>query len=331
MSPTLYNTCRLAGLIVIAAGSVLVSASCANNDATLQQSYEQAYGDNRSSSGLLGGVTDTVSGVVSGTTDTLTGTLETVTDPLTDVLQPLTVTLAGSLATFTAPSELSEARFVYSSGDIDGKSLAGLTASVSYRSSRLNFVEVILKDGSKWFFDNAGRPLPEGYKPTISVSLMLGKASVTSSDLVDEVLFFYSDGNKSGGTPDFKGRLSYTTGKTLSYLSVRCKYDPARKWYFDRSGLPLPNGYTPSIGFTWKNNSMYVTSSDVLDEVIVYYTDLSKDSWSNSSASAWIKPFQGKTVDGVRVRLKSDGSKWFFDNLGLPVDPLSSKWYTDLD
>jgi len=126
------------------------------------------------------------------------------------------------------------------------------------------------------------------------------------------------------------GKVTTLAGATVSYMTWTFKYDNS-KWYIDRAGMPLPNGYKPTVTVAWKNQSLALTSSDLYDSVVVYYTDYTKDSYSTNTFSGTYKPFQNHTPDGFRVRLKSDGSKWYFDAAGVPLTPASSKWFSDMD
>jgi hypothetical protein len=139
-----------------------------------------------------------------------------------------------------------------------------------------------------------------------------------------------ADGRKFGESlSGLRGKVSWPAGTPVSYVRVTLK--DGGKWYFDGLGAALPLGYTPRVSISYRNNSVYVDySSDLYDTFWVHYTDGTKESWSTSAYSGWYKPFRGKTVAAVAIRLKSDGSKWYFDNLGAML-PCDSKWYTDVD
>jgi hypothetical protein len=352
------STTRLAlraAWVTATAGVMLLGAACCSNkDGSFAQNYAQAYGPEaqRSTSGLLGDTTDalltTTTDTLTTTTDTLTtttDTLTTTTDTLTGALDPVTAPLAVSVsASVTLESanlvvtlksvgeELKDARVVFSTGDLQGFSISGFDARTVFPKQR-GFTHIVAtgSSGNKWYFDHAGLPLPNGYQPRIAVLAGLNSYTFSSSDAVDEVRFFYSNGNVSSGRPDSRGRVSTLVGSTVSYMAVRLKYSTlSEKWYFDRAGLPLPGGYRPNIVSGWKNQSLALNSSDVYDTVVIFFTDGTRDAYSTSELSGLYKPFRARTPEGFMVRLKSDSSKWYFDNFGTPL-PVGSKWFVDVD
>lgn len=350
-------------LLAVTVGMMLVGAACCATGPSFQQEYEHAYGDrtgpaevgadgsDRSASllrGLLGGTTK----LLVDTTDTLLDTTETVVDTTVDTTEallgadtdepvqvgppPVTVTVKarwdGVRANFVSTVPLLQASMVFATGNVDSTSLSGLKGCIrSSRDETLNFIEVVMGDGSKWYFDSYGKWFPDGYTPQISMSVGRSVVWVSSSDYVEEVLFYYADGNKSGSGVDSRGRAYFESGRKVSYMQVQVKYDKSQ-WPFDRAGQPLPGGYLPQIQVTLGSNSLVVSSSDVYEEAIVHFTDGERKSFSNSDYNGRHRSdeFGARTVEAISIKLKSNSSKWYFDALGA-LQPLSSKWYTDVD
>jgi hypothetical protein len=231
----------------------------------------------------------------------------------------------------TEDQDISGMRVVCASGD--AFAVAGSDDKVRLNipaGQNLSFVEVAL-DAGKWYFDRWGGYLPNGYKPSLSVVPRTGGYTIASSDAISDVRYMYSNGTTSNSTPGPTGSSATTPKATVSYIVVTLRYDSS-KWYFDRSGNALPGGYKPTITVKLGSSSVSVQSSDQFDTVKVHFANGTIQGWSTSSLSGSysFRLPRGSSVDGVMVRLKSDGSKWYFDNWGVPVLD-SSKWYTDID
>jgi hypothetical protein len=153
------------------------------------------------------------------------------------------------LITVTAAiGSLDEGRVFFTNGDNQKFSFKGASGKVSFPAARKwTHAVVQVKDGSKWYFDNAGNLLPEGYKPSIQLSLPLALAgpqtlAVTSSDLYDKLTVFYSDGSKDNlGADDLHGSYKLNPRKGIDGFCIRLKSDGS-KWYFDNLGIPVLSG-----------------------------------------------------------------------------------------
>lgn len=318
-------------MLAVALTIVLYTGACGGD---MNRTFTDIPGEQssatRSASDLLGTTTTTVD-------STLTATADTAATTVTPSASASVTLEGGNWAVYLTSSgdTLKDARVVCSTGESLGFSLSDYSAKLSFpKQKNWNFVAVNSSSGSKWYFDNAGLLLPSGYAPKITVfplaTSLTGSSSytVSSSDAISEVRFFYNNGNVGSATPDKNGK--FTAQYPVSYIAIGVKYDSSSKWYFDRSGLPLPTGYKPMISSAWKNQSLSLTSSDLYDKVVIYFTDYTKDIYSTNESSGLYKPFRARTADGFMVRLKSDGSKWYFDNAGIPV-PAGSKWFSDMD
>jgi hypothetical protein len=102
------------------------------------------------------------------------------------------------------------------------------------------------------------------------------------------------------------------------------------KWYIDEEVVPADPAKCP---FTtrFESNILYIKSTRVFDKVELYYTDGSQENFSLYNLNFSIRPRYGRTLDGYMIRLKADGSKWFFDSGKWFVDVDSGRWYGDVD
>jgi hypothetical protein len=318
--------------LALVLGFTVFGAACCSNqadmlDASFQQDYAAANADgaNRQTSDLLSGLVNTV-------TDTVNKATGLVGSVVSDGSKTAYVISANGL-------QISQAQIFFNTGEKAnmGLSNSNTIAKVSFDSRKVvSFAQVILRDGSKWFFDNAGNPLPGVYAPRVNARLQEGKWYVDSSDAIDKVTAFFACGAKQDRAYQASGIVFDDKGP-ISYIGVQVKYDGS-KWFFDSTGVPLPGGYTPRLTCTFNTApnatlaggtasaplSACVSSSDLLDMITVYYADGSHKDFGTDTVLATVPLNALQTVKGIGARLKSDSSKWYFDNG-------SSKWFTDMD
>jgi len=130
-------------------------------------------------------------------------------------------------------------------------------------------------------------------------------------------------GDSARGTSGLVSTVTSTVTSTLSSTLT------SQKWYIDCGVVPIVNCPLTS---TFDGKVLSIKSAKgSFDKAVVFFTDRSKADFSlNAGSFSYTLP-KGKTLDGFMVRLKADGSKWFFDSGKWFVDVDSARWYGDCD
>jgi hypothetical protein len=201
--------------------TLIASTGCGGS---LQQQYTDAYG-----AGHQGASTPSVEVIQSGSTD---------------------VAVNGAI-------ELASATVVFSSGETQTFAVDGTRAQLHCdTTAHLSYTKVQGKNGDYWFFDGEGTYLPDGYKPSFSVSAeseITGDKGVSGLSLVSTTLIivssdtmcqvkvaFHDDTVQSFYTNSIAESLSLAQSKpNVDAIMVKVLADGS-KWYFDRNGLTLP-------------------------------------------------------------------------------------------
>jgi len=176
------------------------------------------------------------------------------------------------------------------------------------------------KKGDYWFLDRKGA----GTR-LLLLALAIGITLLGASCGANDQLFQDQDQSAAGidvtrGTSDLLGALTGTVTNVVGTLST--------KWYFDCDVVAAPDGVCP-IKYAVNNGVLTVASLKAFDKVNLYYSDHSKDGISCNTLNLSLRLRKG--LDGVMVRLKSDGSKWYCDNGKWFIDVDSARWYGDVD
>jgi hypothetical protein len=289
--------------------------------------------------------------------------------------------------TVVSKAQIASVDLTFATGQVESYKLNKKGQCFSTNTAPLTNVHVLSKSGDYWYFDRAGQPMPvdngdaaDGEK---GASLLGGVVDGTLG-LVDDVLNpadavklvvvsaspfkakVYAEGSSlkgaklvfaNGKTQPFALSGSYGViysgaGNELSYVQV--VQGSGSKWFFDRSGMLLPEGYKPRITVCVLQNDselgtvklasgkknkrasallssiVSVTSSDLYSEVKVGLSTDAVATFETTATSGEYDTQSEGEVEAVRVTLAADGSKWYFDQYGNLL-PLDSKWYTDLD
>jgi hypothetical protein len=102
------------------------------------------------------------------------------------------------------------------------------------------------------------------------------------------------------------------------------------KWFIDVDSCLADPALVP-FKHALVDRQFSLNSTQRFDKVEFYYTDRTKENFSVDTCSFNMRVRYGKTLEGFMVRLKSDGSKWFFDGEKWFVDADSGRWYGDVD
>lgn len=132
------------------------------------------------------------------------------------------------------------------------------------------------------------------------------------------------------GTDNSLGLQDDSTVRGTSGLLLADSSLNSSKWYFDCAVVPVNPGKCDFVN-SFDGTNFGLASSRVFDKVELYYSDCSKDGYSVNGNSFKCRVRPGKSLDGFMARLKSDGSKWFFDNGKWFIDVDSARWYGDCD
>ena len=174
------------------------------------------------------------------------------------------------------------------------------------------------KKGDYWYIDHKARGVRILLVAVVATLAILGSScGSTSSMMVEDQVAARSTSGLVGSL------LSTTTTVVTNTVS-------SLKWFIDCSVVDASLLLCPFVTSN-ENNCLGIASSKAFDKVEVYYSDRTKDSYSVYTTSLKVKLRSGKTLDGFMVRLKADGSKWFFDNGKWFIDADSARWYGDVD
>jgi hypothetical protein len=179
------------------------------------------------------------------------------------------------------------------------------------------------KKGDYWFLDRSrlGTRL-------LTLALALGvtaagaACSSTANQSLEDPTAITDSRGTSGLLGGVLGTVTGTVGAVTGILS--------EKWYFDTAVVEPLLALLP-LKAQLDGRNLSLKSTEVFDQVEVCFTDQTKLTLSPNALSLSFRGPYGKTIQGVVVRLKSDGSKWFFDNGKWYVDAASERWYSDVD
>jgi hypothetical protein len=140
---------------------------------------------------------------------------------------------------------------------------------------------------------------------------------------------------QEGAGRNTSGLLGSLTGAVTTTLSgttgiVTDVVGTLGKWFIDEDVVPADPAKCP-FTVACDGRTLNIASGVRFDKVEVYYSDGSKDNTSVYTTSLAYRLRYGKTLAGFMVRLKADGSKWFFDNGKWFIDADSARWYGDCD
>lgn len=181
-----------------------------------------------------------------------------------------------------------------------------------------------------WYLDRSGRggSTRLGLRAlalVVAVGVMLAGASCGTSM---DATYAVDEAPAARGTSGLLGDVLQPVGGLVG--TVTGTVSGVLKWFIDADSCPVDPALVP-FKHSLVDRQFSLSSTKLFDKVEFYYTDGSKENFSLYTHSFNLRLRYGKTLDGFMVRLKHDGSKWFFDGEKWFVDADSARWYGDVD
>jgi len=187
------------------------------------------------------------------------------------------------------------------------------------------------RQGDYWCVDRKGRKrftrLGRGVLVAMAllVTVLVASCANTNQTFAQQYEAAYGNDGQTRNTSDvLSPSLSAVAVPTLGLLS-------SQKWFIDCGVVPVADAACPCTA-KFDGRALSISSgSSQIDKVVVYFTDRSKLDFSLKTSSFSYRLPAGRQLDGLLVRLRNDGSKWYFDSGKWFVDADSARWYGDCD